>query len=656
MPLKVKNMYKMKKSTYLFKKTGILFLMLFTSVIYTYAIKAYPGLVTVTQPDGSKLTIQVKGDEFFKFKTTSDGFLIKQNSHGFYVYANVDAQNKIVGSSQIARNPEQRTSADAMFLKRMPENIVRNAPRNFQRVKSIAATSQPRKVTPYFGIKKSLVILVNFSDRSYVVPSSNASFTNLLNQAGYSANGATGSAKDYFMASTYGKFTPQFDVVGPYTLNKTIADYGANDQDGYDVDPTQMIADACKLANDNGLDYSQYDTDNDGYVDNVFVYYAGYNEAEGADENTIWPHRWVVAPGQTYNGTQASVTFDGKIVYDYACTSELNGTSGSTMCGVGTFCHEFGHVLGLPDYYDTSGTQYNTLNEWSIMDAGAYNNEGRTPPTYSAYDRFYLGYSTPTEVKTPTEVVLYPISQSKITPSNFNNQSILLSSSTSHNLIGDNPNPKEFFVLEYRKKIGWDTYLPQEGLFIWHIDYDATAWNDNSPNNYTGTTQTSTDHMRVYLQPLVGSTTTPGSAFTSGSFTPTLWAGTSINRNVTEITPKEDYMWFKVMDNIATSKINFGVVQSNLVFSATKTGETKIKNLNIKIKDISSDISVTISGTNAGSFTVNTNTITKATASSATGYDLNVLFTPTSTGTHTATLTLSGTELTKVINLSGTGN
>ena len=163
----------------------------------------------------------------------------------------------------------------------------------------------------------------------------------------------------------------------------------------------------------------------------LFIYYAGYNEAEHGPANTIWPHRWAVYPaalypsGSNYAGTVASVTFNGKRVFDYACTSELRGASGSNMCGVGTFCHEFGHVLGLPDYYDTTGSQ-NTLNSWDIMDAGNYNNLGRTPPTYSVYDRFFLGYLIPEQESATANLTLNPIYQGKTPPANTTNQALII--------------------------------------------------------------------------------------------------------------------------------------------------------------------------------------------------------------------------------------
>lgn len=628
------------------------------------AVKAYPYPVQVSQPDGTILTMRIIGDEFHHYTTTVDGYLLKQNAKGFWTYASQDASGVVNPSEVIARDASSRSTQDIQFLKSIDNSSI-NLTQRIQTVqKKFQKAPVPpiKKAFPLTNSPRSLVILINFSDKSFVVPSAQTAYADLLNQSGYTTNGGTGSARDYFMSCSYGKFSPQFDVVGPFTLSKSMSVYGANDSNGNDVDPAAMIVDACKAADNAGFDFTPYDTDNDGIIDNVFVYYAGYNEAEGASANTIWPHRWVVYTSEesstnyTYNGTVASVTFDGKRLYDYACTSELKGTTGSNMCGIGTFCHEFGHVLGLPDYYHTTASK-NTLNDWSIMDYGSYLNDGRTPPVYSTYDRFFLGWSTPTEAKTESNLALLPIYQGTTPPANTNQQSYILSA-TNHNLIGNNPSPKEFFVLEYRKKTGWDTYLPAEGMLIWHIDYDQTAWDYNEPNNYTGTTQTASSHMRVYLQPLSGSTTTPGTAFTTGSFTPTTWSGTNINRPITEITKTSDQITFKLMGGDPNQPtIKLGVVQSQLAFPSTKLGDSAVKGINISTNGITGNLTLTLTGDQASMFTVSASSITKDTANSTNGGTVTIIYKPTTTGEHNAVLTISGGGLSpdKVINLKGTG-
>ena len=371
----------------------VLFIIILIPNVHLHAIPAYPYPVIFSQPDGTSVTVQLHGDESRKIRTTVDGYIIKMNEHGFYAYAILDENNQLVAGEKSAIDPEKRSAEDQVYLQKTQkiQEIITEESTRPSKVKRISAETFSTAF-PKTGSPKSLVIMVNFSDVSFVVPNAQDAFSRLLNQENYSDNGGTGSAKDYFRAASYGQFSPQFDVVGPYTLPNTMAYYGANDASDNDVKPAYMVVDACSIAN-NDVDFTQYDADGDGYIDNVFIYYAGYNEAEGGPENSIWPHRWAVQPGYNYLTNPNLIKFDGKKVYDYACTSELRGSTGTNMCGIGTFTHEFGHVIGMPDYYHTTADK-NALNYWSIMDAGAYLNSGRTPPTYSAYDRFFLGWLT----------------------------------------------------------------------------------------------------------------------------------------------------------------------------------------------------------------------------------------------------------------------
>jgi immune inhibitor A len=621
-----------------------------------YAVKAYPFPINISQPDGTQLTILLHGDEFHHYQTTEDGYLLKENIKGYLTYALVDAKGKAIESSFIARNINNRSGAEKLFLKSTLKAVqmpgIQRSLSVLQKSRMLAPASTIQRVFPKTGSPRSLVILVNFSDTSFVTPDPQTAFTNLLNEPDYSVNGGTGSAKDYFQACSYGKFSPTFDVFGPVTLPNPMAYYGANDASGNDVKAEYMIADACTAAHNTGLDFRQYDTDNDGVIDNVFVYYAGHNEAEGGSKNSIWPHRWSMSA----SGYSGNVIFDGKTLDDYACTSELRGKSGSNMCGIGTFCHEFGHVLGLPDYYDTNGAQAHTLDSWDIMDYGAYNNIGRTPPTYSVYDRFFLGYLTPQQVSAASDLTLLPIYQGKTQPANMSKQAYLFSATT-HNLNGASPNPAEFFMVEYRKQTGWDTFLPAEGMCIWHIDYDQSIWDINTPNNYTGSSQTANSHMRVYLQPLSGSAITPGTAFTSGSFTPRTWAGTDINRPLTSIMKTADSITFKLMGGAVVPTVYIGKVDNLLQFPATKVNIGNTKTINIKTTDITSSLTVSLSGPDASLFTVSVSSLSQTAANAPTGSSITINYKPTVTGNHTATLTISGGGLNpdKVITLQGSG-
>jgi len=624
-------------------------LLLQLTISPVYGVKAYPFPITVTQPDGSQLSIRLKGDEFHHYQTTEDGYLLKKNTNGYLTYATLNAAGQTVESSLIAKDVKKRTAIEIQFLKTAPTSEKISTVKS-QMLKSnkAKALEKPQRQFPLTGTPKSLVILVNFSDKSYVTTSPKPSFTDLLNQDGYSTNGGTGSARDYFMACSYGKFAPTFDVVGPYTLTKTMATYGANDASDNDVDPQQLVIDACTAANTAGLDFTQYDTDNDGFVDNVFVYYAGFNEAEGGPANTIWPHRWSLADYNT--------KFDGKTVFDYACTSELKGTSGSSMCGIGTFSHEFGHTLGLPDHYHTAENK-TSLETWDIMDGGAYNNGGRTPPTYSVYQRFFLNYITPQQVSTPSDLTLLPIYQGKTQPANTINQSFLFSA-TNHNLVGANPTPKEFFMVEYRKKTGWDAFLPAEGMLIWHIDFDQTAWNDNGPNNYTGTSQTASSHMRVYLQPLTGSSTTPGTAFTTGNFTPTTWAGSNINRAITSITKTTDNITFKVMGGTPNPTISS--IGTTSAFTSEVNIPSEIQSITVSGAALTNNMVITLLDKTNFDIRLSTDaswakTVTIIPNSGNISSSIQIRYNPTTVGTHTEQLGITSIGATAVnLNLSGT--
>ena len=624
------------------------------------AVKAYPFPISVTQPDGTSLTTLLHGDEFHHFQTTEDGYLLKANANGFLTYATINTAGEVAESDYIAHNASKRTGLEILFLKTVNQSTILQKMKSVpSRIKKVTTLSVPQKVFPLAGTPKSIVILVNFADTVFVTPTPQTAYTNLLNQSGYSTNGGTGSARDYFMASSYGKFNPEFDVYGPVTLPHNMAYYGANDASGNDVNPVQMVVDACTAANTAGLNFTPYDTDNDGVIDNVFIYYAGHNEAEGGSPNSIWPHRWGVYPqslfpsSYNYTGTAASVTFNGKRVMDYACTSELRSNTGALMCGVGTFCHEFGHVLGLPDYYDTTTQSNPALGSWSIMDYGNYSNLGRTPPVYSVYDRFFLGWITPEQESASAYLTLNPISQSVTPPATTTNQAFLLSATT-HNLIGNNPDPNEFFMLEYRQKTGWDTYLPAEGMCIWHIDYNQTVWDNNTPNDYTGTTQTSASHMHVYLQPLSGSLTTPGTAFTSGSFTPLTWSGTDINRALNNINKTAANITFNFMPP------RLSLSGSIAGFSTTLGTPSAAQNFNIVAWNLTGNLTLNFqNNTNYEMKLTTDNTWNKslsiASLSGSINSTVQVRFNPMLTGTQTDQIEISNPGLTTT-NLSLNGS
>lgn len=461
-------------------KLSIFFIALFCALTFRMvAVPAYPLPIVVSQPDGTTISIMIKGDEYHHYFLTEDGYLITKGENNIYNYARVNEKGEIVDTGIKANDLQKRSASEISKISNFEKYPDFSKKNQLMRDKRKLNDSSDSSRFPLQGSPRSLVILAAFSDVDFIVPNTNQAFTNLLNEAGYSANGGTGSAADYFRQASNEIFTPVFDVVGPYTLPQKMDYYGGNDAYGNDKKTIQMVIDACNAANNDGLDFTIYDTDNNGIIDNVFIYYAGYNEAEGGGANTIWPHRWTIMPGYNYNGTIESITFDGKQLRGYACTSELRGNSanGGGMCGIGTFVHEFGHVLGLPDFYATNGANHHTLSFWDVMDAGPYLNQGRTPPTYNSYERFSLGFMVPTLIDNNLPQYL------SLNPLITNNEAYLLSSTTTHNLIPNNPFPREFFMLENRQKTGFDSYLPGHGMLIYRVNYNKTDWDNNGPNN-----------------------------------------------------------------------------------------------------------------------------------------------------------------------------
>lgn len=412
--------------------------------LFVTAIPARRGVHHLFDRHGNIIEAELVGDEYAHCFKTSDGYIVEETEDGFYERSDVKFD---AVEFDVSRQKMKRAKGVETVEQTLTSNLA----------------------------QKGLVILVSFSDVAFT--KSKNSFSNMLNQNGYSDNGATGSAKDYFSAMSYLTYSPTFDVYGPYTLPKNQKYYGQDvgSSEGNDAHPDQMVVDAvAKLVADKGASIlKQYDCDGDGKVDNVFVFYAGYAQSEGASSNTIWPHRWKVFS----RNVEGETSYNGVTISDYACSSELLYSSGTTMTAIGSFCHEFSHVLGLVDLYDTGGSYaFNTPNEWDLMDMGCYNNDMRTPAAYSAYERFVLGWMQP--------VVITGTGHFELEGVNISNQNAYLVSPIGwHNMDGANPNPTEFYMLENRQKSGWDAALPGSGMLLWKIKYNAANWAGNTVND-----------------------------------------------------------------------------------------------------------------------------------------------------------------------------
>jgi len=478
-------------------------------------VSAFPEPVEVQQPDGTPLTIMLSGDEFNHYVKTTDGFTLIQDEKGFYRYAEINEEGNLVMSNIQAGNPENRGRNERLFLRtiqpglRYSEAQVKEGQRLRSGEQDASAEFAGLSGTfPSTGTRKLLVILVNFTNKSFV--KTNADFNAL-----YNTN--TLSFKNYYLATSYNLLTVNTTVVGPYTLSGTMATYGANDASGYDINPRLMVQEAIDKAEAAGVNFAEYDNDGNGYVDGIQVVHAGYGEEAGAPAETIWSHRWTMS---TY-----ARTYDGVTINDYSTVPELYGTSGSTITGVGVVAHEFGHNLGCPDTYDTSGSGAWDCKKWDVMAGGSWNNNGNNPPLHNPYTRWNLSWLTPTTVTATTNLTL----------------NAATSSTTVYKY--DTTTANEYFLLENRQQTGnWDYYLPGHGMLIWHIDGNWIAShssnNINIDNSHQGIDVEEADNVR-------SSTTYAADPFpgtgAKTSFTDTTtpnaksWAGANTNKPITAI-------------------------------------------------------------------------------------------------------------------------
>lgn len=394
---------------------------------FLFGVPATPELVTRVLPDGSTELVYMRGDEHAHYLTDIDGKYI---------------ENSYVGPSETTYTDRMLAPAQTLLSSYMPSKGVVHIP----------------------------VILVNYTDLAFTMDNHVAKFDDMFNRNGGTNPNATGSVANYFSASSHGQLQLVFHVYGPYTLSHEMAYYGATYSGGHDKNPRALVAEAAELAAKDGVDFATFDNNNDGFVDNISIITAGYNEAEGGDANTIWPH---------YSTAGSTTAFNGKHLSGYLIITEYRGNTGRTQAGIGTYCHEFGHALGLPDLYNTKDGDKYTVGTWDIMCSGSYNNYGCTPPSYTAFERFAMGWLLPEQLASPSTYQLEPIETG--------NKAYLLAKTT-HNMSFMSPDPSEYFLLENRQKEGWDANegaLVGTGMMISHITFSLNTWNFNTFNNST---------------------------------------------------------------------------------------------------------------------------------------------------------------------------
>lgn len=425
----------------------------------------------LSQIDGSTLILYIVGDEFFHYHITEDGYpVIQSNDNGWY-YAYL-THDDMLPSKTLVHNIDCRTKEELSYINQhfsddYCEHIADISRLRHQRPNSDHATRSSYRSSSYKGLKKGLVILVNFSDNSFSSSNPQHDYDRMFNEQGYSENNHVGSVHDYFYDQSYGSFDLTFDVVGPITLPNKISYYGANGVNGNDKDAHIMVREACTMIADE-VDFKQYDWNDDGEVDQVFIIYAGYGEATGGMSSTIWPHESYLK----YND-EGILNLGDITINQYACSNELYGVTGKIRMGIGTPCHEFCHCLGLPDTYDTDYSGAFGMDGYDIMCSGGHsgpNGIGEIPYGFTAYERWYVGWLDLIDIA--TEEFISSVKSLSEEPVAYR--------------ICNSAVPDECFVLENHQIDKWFSYIGNNqaphGLMITHIDYDEKAWNSNLVN------------------------------------------------------------------------------------------------------------------------------------------------------------------------------
>lgn len=454
---------------------------------------AFPGKITYTQPDGSTIDIWLHGDEYGHWATDASGNILKQDEQGYWRIATTSLED--LGKRASARREEA--------------NILRRK----------AAASKSSN----FGSPRIPVLLIGFKDKEFIT--TNEQFDAMLNMPGYSDNNAVGSVWDFYNDNSMGAFTPTFEVLGPVNVPFNESYYGANSGDN-DVLPEMALVHAARKL-DGEVDFSRYDNDGDGIVDFVLYYFAGYDEAQGGASTCIWSHAWNLSASSS---ARDSCTFDGVKIDSYFCTSELKNGSGSTMCSIGTTCHEFAHTLGLPDFYDTNYSSNGyaaNMYGFDLMADGAYNKNSTTPPYFTAEELMEIGW--------------LPEIPELMSDGSYSLDAVNFPNATKYSaFMTKTSTPNEYFVYEVRGGKGWDAGIGYSGLLVYHVDkstnkvyssYTAEElWYYNALNAFSS-------HPCCYVVPAAKPEQTSvysGSKYLFGSgsytsFNPKAWDGSYTN-------------------------------------------------------------------------------------------------------------------------------
>ena len=427
------------------------------------AVKMKPGINIIKQADGTTITVRAYGDEDLSYFLASDGTLLYQEGTNFYI-AGVKADGTLYSTGVLAHEPSMRTIKEISAIKAQNAKAFYNSMETQAKANKVRREPMTRdnSLLPSLGKHKIPVILVEFSDVEFSVENPKATFDKYLNgkelfnkETDPEMGQNYASVAKYFKDMSFGKFEPEFEVYGPVNLGKPLATYGA----GYSSQEKMglLLNDAC-TAVDNEVDFTQYDSNDDGNIDLIYIIYAGFSQSIAGNSTDC------IHPKSGYLSLAKS--FDGMDVKRYGVNNELNGTpadqaDGPIINGIGLFCHEFSHCMGLPDLYPKSGSIAEAcinqnMDYWSLMDAGEYTGNGYRPTAYTAWERKRLGWMEIGTLTGPSNVELKSLDEGGTAFRIYNDKD-----ETGH----------EYYIVENVQNNGWNKKLFGNGLMVTHVDY-----------------------------------------------------------------------------------------------------------------------------------------------------------------------------------------
>jgi M6 family metalloprotease-like protein len=522
------------------------------------AVTAYPYPVDYAQPDHTVVKIRMMGDEKIKWAETMDQYTLLRNREGAWEYARQTENGDIVPSGFLAHNPGERGFAEENFLLNTEKKLA-YSPYQTEIMLSVwrqRSTKSSTGLNPS-GNKKLIMILMDYPDLPFTKTTTD--FDDLMNQMGYNTGTAVGSVKDYYLENSYQQFNLTTTVVGPFTASQNMAYYGVNDPNtGYDLRPDSLVCEAVRLANP-VVNYAEFDNDNDGILDGLYVIYAGYGEEAGASANAIWAHAWSIVP----------VIMDGITISDYSCSAELRGNAGNALTSIGIICHEFGHLCGAPDFYDTdysTNGQFDGTGYWDMMASGSWNNNGDMPAHHNPYTKSAIyGWLTPTVVSTASDLILRDIKEYP---------DVLRINTTTAN---------EYFLYENRQHTGFNATCPGHGLIIYHVDGTHIA------NNFATNTININGHQGLF--PMAANSLSSNGVNASSNSTINTdacpYPGTTTKRIFDDYSWPHSKSWVNALTGVPVNNIyeNGGAITLCVFncdgakptgFSATATGQNQI--------------------------------------------------------------------------------